>query len=295
MKHGKHKNDPSDCGYMVARLSAAEIADADSHEVKNFGIAMCVEGKARMTINLEMYEIRPDYVMVFSPNDVIRSKEMSDDFSMKVIYITRLEILREAATQVLPFVMDSGASRTFFTEEQRGVASAFNAVYTFLETLLADKDTVSKYEQGVCVFRCLLLGIRDKSARYRKPQKKIEPGNSMGYYNRFMMLLNQYGKTHHNVEFYASKLIITTSYLGRICKKYDGRSAKRIITDYLILQIKSTLKNTEKTMKEISYEFNFTTFSFMSNFFHRYAGITPSEFRSKYRSGNHIPTHHNPY
>ena len=37
--------------------------------------------------------------------------------------------------------------------------------------------------------------------------------------------------------------------------------------------------------KEISYEYNFPNFSFMSRFFRRYVGITPSEFRARYREG----------
>ena len=273
-----------DCGYVVAQLTASDVKGAETREAEYFGIAMCVQGTAHVTINLEQHDMSPHYVVAFSPRDLVCIGDMSDDFCMKTINITRLEILREAAAQVLPFVMDPGTSRTFFTEEQQGVASAFNAVYTFLETLLADKDTVSKYEQGVCVFRCLLLGIRDKSARYREPRHKIEPGNSMAHYNRFVVLLGKHCKIHHDVEFYARELSITSQYLGRICKKYDGRGAKQIINDTLILQLKSALKNTEKTVKEISYEYNFTTFSFMCSFFRRHTGITPSEFRTNYRN-----------
>ena len=284
MAHTRYMNSPEDCGYMVAQLTASDVRETEPHEAEYFGIAMCVQGTARVTINLEQHGMYPNHVVVLSPQDLVCIGSVSDDFCMKIIYITRLEILREAAAQVLPFVMDSGTSRTFFTEEQQGVASAFNAVYTFLETLLADKDTVSKYEQGVCIFRCLLLGIRDKSARYREPEHKIEPGNSMAHYNRFMVLLNKHCKIHHDVEFYAHELHITSQYLGRICKKYDGRSAKQIINDTLILQLKSTLKNTEKTVKEISYEYNFATFSFMCSFFRRHTGITPSEFRASYRT-----------
>lgn len=275
---------PEDCGYMVAQLTASDVKDAEPHKAEHFGIAMCVQGTAHVTINLEQHDMGPNDVVIFSPKDMIHSKAMNEDFCMKVIYITRLEILREAAAQVLPFVMDPSASRTFFTEEQRGVASAFHAVYTFLETILADRHTVSKYEQGVCVFRSLLLGIRDKSVRYQEEQHKIEPGNSMAHYNRFVVLLNKHCKIHHDVEYYARELNITSQYLGRICKKYDGRSAKQIINDTLILQLKAALKNTEKTVKEISYEYNFTTFSFMCSFFRRYTGITPSEFRTSYRN-----------
>ena len=96
-----------------------------------------------------------------------------------------------------------------------------------------------------------------------------------------MVLLNQHCKVHHDVAFYACQLHITSQYLGRICRKYDGRGPKEIIDEMLLLQLKSTLKNTEKSMKEISYEYNFSNFSFMCSFFRRNVGISPSEFRAK--------------
>lgn len=288
MANTKYKYEIDDCGYMVARLTVADLDAMEPHEAEYFGIAMCTCGTARITINLDVHDMVSNDVVIFSPKDMVHSEAMSEDFCLKVIYITRLEILREAAAQVLPFVMDSRTSRTFFTEEQQGVASAFHAVYTFLETILADKHTEGKYEQGVCVFRCLLLGIRGKSARYREPWRKVEPGNSMGHYNRFMVLLNQHCKVHHDVAFYACQLHITSQYLGRICRKYDGRGPKEIIDEMLLLQLKSTLKNTEKSMKEISYEYNFSNFSFMCSFFRRNVGISPSEFRAKYRDGGQV-------
>lgn len=66
---------------------------------------------------------------------------------------------------------------------------------------------------------------------------------------------------------------------------YDGRGPKEIIDDMLIFQLKATFKNTEKTMKEISYEYNFPNLSFMSSYFRRHTGLTPTEFRHKYREG----------
>jgi len=72
---------------------------------------------------------------------------------------------------------------------------------------------------------------------------------------------------------------------GRICKKHDGRGAKEIINDTLILQMKSTIKNTEKSLKEISYEYNFPNFSVMSRFFRHHTGTTPTQFRTMFREG----------
>jgi AraC-like DNA-binding protein len=89
----------------------------------------------------------------------------------------------------------------------------------------------------------------------------------------------------HTVKFYATQLHITPQYLGRICRMYDGRGPKEIIDDMLIFQLRSSFKNSEKTLKEICYEYNFPSLSFMSSYFRRHMGFTPTEFRNKYREG----------
>ena len=116
MANTKYMNGTDDCGYMVTRLTIADLDAIEPHEAEYFGIAMCTCGKARMTINLDVHDMGPNDVAIFSPKDMVHSESVSEDFCLKVIFITRLEILREAAAQVLPFVMDSSASRS---EERR--------------------------------------------------------------------------------------------------------------------------------------------------------------------------------
>ena len=181
---------------------------------------------------------------------------------------------------------DEDTVQQFIFQERDSIVSSFHSVYNFLDMLLRDEHTVSKYEQGVCVFRCLMLGLRDKSARHRTLSEKQEIGTtSLSAFKHFMQLLNQHSKTTHSVKAYADMLHISPQYLGRICRMYDGRGPKEMVDDILLLQLKSSLKNTEKTMKELCYEYNFPTLSFMCSFFRRHTGHTPTEFRSMYREG----------
>lgn len=281
----------TDCGFGVRPLAFADLISDETREVDYFAVSLCVSGKASVTVNLDRYDIALGDMVFVSPNDFVHFEAMSEDFAMKQIYVTSMELIREAATHILPFMRDVDSSRAFFLSEKdiyskgRDVPTAFHAIYNFLSLLLANPETSSRYEQGVCVFRCLFLMMRDKSSLRNKRDMAESKGSSLGHFNRFMLLLSEHCKEHHEVSFYADELHVTAQYLGRICRKHDGRGAKEIINETLILQMKSTIKNTEKSMKEISYEYNFPNFSFMSSFFRRYVGITPSEFRARYREG----------
>ncbi|WP_423809083.1 hypothetical protein [Prevotella denticola] len=43
---------------------------------------------------------------------------------------------------------------------------------------------------------------------------------------RFVRLVNDYAKTEHEIEFYASQLCMTAHYLGMVVKKETGITAK---------------------------------------------------------------------
>ena len=280
-----------DCGYGVRLLTSFDAVTDHPVEVDYFAMSLCTSGTASVTVNLDKYSIKSSDMLFFAPNDFVHIEAATVDFTMKQIYVTSVDLIREAATHILSFIKDVDSSRTFFIRERESyskgerIMADFCTIYDFLSLVLANENSTSKYEQGVCIFRCLLLALRDKiSARYRQGITE-SVSSALGYFNRFVILLSEQCKEHHEVSYYAGELHVTAQYLGRICRKYDGRGAKEIITDTLILQMKSTIKNTEKSLKEISYEYNFPNFSFMSRFFRRYTGITPSEFRAGYREG----------
>lgn len=279
------RNNPEDCGYELHTITA-ETLPGKMSEVGFLGLGLCTRGTARLTVNIKTYDMRPNNIAIVIPNSMVLISDASPDWEIKMICITRMELLREAAIQILPFVKDTDSMQEFLFQERENIVSSFHATYNFLDMLLRDEQTVSKYEQGVCVFRCLMLGMRDKSTHYRsKSEKAITSTTSLSTYKHFVLLLNEYCKTKHSVKDYADLLNITPQYLGRICRMHDGRGPKEIIDDMLTFQLKSTFKNTEKTMKEICYEYNFPNFSFMSSFFRRHTGYTPREFRNMYCVG----------
>ena len=273
-----------DCGYAVRRLSAQDFVINHQYEVDYLGITLCVGGTASVTVNYATVDIRRGQMLFVSPGDIVCVTGMTENFMAKQICVTRMQLLLDAAAQVLPVIKDASSGRDYLVHEKVHMSEAFNAIYNFLSTILAEGYTASKYEQGVCVFRCLLLGMRDKSAEWNKEMETNTVGDSAVYFKQFMLLLGEHVKSMHDVAFYASRLNITPHYLSRICRQYGGQSAKRIINETLILRIKSTLKNTELTIKEISYEYNFPNFSAMSRFFHHHTGMTPTQFRAASRA-----------
>ncbi|MFA8343433.1 MAG: helix-turn-helix domain-containing protein [Rhodothermaceae bacterium] len=78
---------------------------------------------------------------------------------------------------------------------------------------------------------------------------------------------------------YAGELNISQVYLSECVKKTTGKSAKKVIDDYLVSEAKSILFQTLKPVSEIAVLLGFDDLSNFVKYFKTQTGITPKAFR----------------
>ncbi|KAB4489662.1 AraC family transcriptional regulator, partial [Bacteroides thetaiotaomicron] len=61
-----------------------------------------------------------------------------------------------------------------------------------------------------------------------------------------------------------------------------GDSAKKIIDDFAILEIKVLLQSTELTMQDIADRLGFPDQSYLGRYFKRHEGMSPREYQNRY-------------
>ena len=98
---------------------------------------------------------------------------------------------------------------------------------------------------------------------------------------QFIDLLQQYVRQKRTVEFYAEKLFVTPKYLSRICLQSTGHNASYWITHFTLAQIMEELTATDRTLTDISIDFNFPYLSHFTRYVKQHSGKTPSEYRIK--------------
>jgi len=108
-----------------------------------------------------------------------------------------------------------------------------------------------------------------------------QPGRSGRHFRRFIELVEAHHKDHWNVARYAGMLGITAPYLNALCKRYAGRSAKRMVGDRLLLAARRGLAYTDNSVTVVARDLGFADPSYFSRFFRRAEGSTPSEFRRR--------------
>lgn len=111
-------------------------------------------------------------------------------------------------------------------------------------------------------------------------------GQSRQYdiFARFRSLVTLHAVRERQVKFYASALCITSKYLSNIIKKVSGKTVNSWINEEAMKLIKIRLLNSSKTIKEIAFEFNFTSISSFGKYFKTQTGISPLYYRKSQKS-----------
>lgn len=118
-------------------------------------------------------------------------------------------------------------------------------------------------------------GIGQKYVSERKGARSL-------LYN-FERLIELHFQELHQVKEYAEKLNITPHYLNHTCKKVTGKSAGQLIRHRIMLEAKRMLLHDTLTVAEIGMHLHFDDNSYFSRFFKKYEGLSPEQFRKKYR------------
>ncbi len=83
---------------------------------------------------------------------------------------------------------------------------------------------------------------------------------------------------------YAQRLGISTKTLDRLCRAETGQSAKRVITERVLLEARRLLAHTHATHELIAAELGFSESTNFSKFFIKHTGSQPRAFRQRFRS-----------
>lgn len=117
-------------------------------------------------------------------------------------------------------------------------------------------------------------------------QKRFLSGNSVGarrteIFLRLIQLIDRYFMSERGVEFYADKLFLSPKYLSGLSKAVCGYTVQELVFKAIIRKSMAMLDSTNKTVQEISDEFNFPNPSSFGTFFKKQVGMSPQKYRER--------------
>ncbi len=148
---------------------------------------------------------------------------------------------------------------------------------------ISQEIRVAQYSQNQmlnCLVKMLLITIT-RQLEYNPQQGQDSKNARKQLVNHFKQMLEDNYMKHWTVQQYAQALNTSTSSLNRLCSEISGITAKEIIQNRLLIEIKRRLIYTRLPLDSIAYALGYKDPSYFSRFFKKREGISPGQYRQQ--------------
>ncbi len=279
------KKEMSDVSYLsddlvITTLTADKNTTSDyPTAIDGFAVIIMMSGEATVSIDMESYTVRPNTIVFFNPDSIIRTIKCSSNAAAYLLAFSKQfvnEIQIDLSTS-LPVYMRFGKAPILEVRQQD--VDEIRQLFQLIKTMLRSDKERYRHEIIRTLFTTAFYFITEINMR-EKPGT-IKQGRCEVLFDEFTALLQQHSKTERNVSFYAKQMGITPKYLSSVVKEVSGKTAARWIDESVILEAKTLLKYSGMSIQEIAYHLNFSTQSFFGKYFKQHTGTSPSRYKRK--------------
>ena len=252
-------------------------------------VVVCLRGKLIVTIDNTPHTLGRNQVLFLQPGCVVTNYALSEDFESRAlvfslgtiensIYLRRKIWDNISYLRLHPIVPLSDDDLRIFRHYYE-IATA---------NLQALDDNVYKQEIISHLLRSLVyefLLLTDRIILVESQKSKVESRKQNSYddiHSRFLRLLAFSRGRTRKVEEFASQLNVTPDQLTAATKAISSRTALDWITEATVQAITHDLLYTQKSVKEIYYDLDFPSLSFLGKYFKQHTGLSPRAFRERY-------------
>lgn len=272
---------PTDCGVVCERIDP-EIALINRNLTETgsiYSFTLVLSGSILLKSGDEEISLEQNDLFILRPGIDVYTLRVSSDYSSLCIMV------EEKTMYGIPYAREIILASYF--PMVAGCGIKISLTQENAEILRRRMCDIADITYGVHLFKkeCIhalysvfmleLLNIENKL-------KLLAEGNESAFdlFFRFLRLLAEYFKDHHDLSFYAERLSVTTIYLSRIVKMLSGQTVKNHIDRLLVAEAAYLLMNTDYTVARIAEELNFSNSVGFCKFFSRQKGMSPSEYRA---------------
>ena len=263
---------------------ADHIADipvpTDARRMNFILIVLCTQGTLRYKVDDCETVVTAGDMLVVSDRHVVNDYQASSDVEGMAILLS-LEFYRE----ILRNVSELSAAFLFARANpvirlSQSECDTFGRYFYAIKMRISD---IGNHFRKALVRTLLLAMFYDLSnVVYRAQEGMAQPHKrSEAIFRQFVKLVEQHYRRERRVSWYAQQLDITSKYLSESVKKASQRTPNEWIDNYVVLELRVLLKNTTKSIKQITEEMNFPNQSFLGKYFKEHVGKSPSEYRKK--------------
>ncbi|MEM1134916.1 MAG: helix-turn-helix transcriptional regulator [Bacteroidota bacterium] len=250
-----------------------------------YAIILLTKGKAKYKIGLSEYIIGDNSLYFMAPKHLRYYNRLSDWEGFVIVFmdsfITDNDTLKKLVSQFEGFGTASKVVINLTSEETEESKRIFQWLYDIAYT-----ESPLKFEKARALLGLLMI---HSTELYSQKYKYIDA--KLSKQHRIIKAFDQIIEEHLyditqdrvsqilSIAEIAGKININATYLGEVVKKHTGKTPKQILSERIILEAKSFLRNTDMSISEIAFMLKFQDASNFSKFFKAKTGISPTFFK----------------
>ena len=153
-------------------------------------------------------------------------------------------------------------------------------MFALLKVYFTQQDCTCLDQLVLYQLKAFFTGFYDWIVRNRA-ERPPETGSrrTRELFSDFMEALERDYRQYRDVAYYAHRLSVTPKYLNIIVQRVTGHTAKAIIDQYVVMQLKLSLRSTNYSVKQLTWDYQFSDTSFFCRYFKQHTGLTPQQYR----------------
>lgn len=242
------------------------------------GLIVCEKGYFCFDVDKKKFTARAGETVFLSEGNNFSIGELSDDLCVSILFY-HIDPIREIlgssiVAMYLYTTLTPEPCYVWISGEESDLARYIALLGRHR------KSAQNPFDNHECKLLLLALTYRLCSIYSRRIiEEKNVAGHKIDTFIKLIRLIEKYYMQERGVAFYADKLCLSPKYLSALSKSVCGYTVQELVFRAIIRKSIFWLKNTNKSVQEISDDLNFPNASFFGTFFKKQTGLAPSYYR----------------
>ncbi len=240
-------------------------------------IALCTAGSGTYTVDAKEYTVKKDDVIIISEGQVLSGYTLNPGckgIAFVISYEFIDEILKGIQNMSQLFLFSRTHPVYTLSEEE---SKTFVYYFNLIKQKVDDTAHLFRKELVASLMKALLFDLGNEIWAVKNVEKSETRAEHV--FRIFIKLVETHFRQERHVGWYAQQLCISPKYLSETVKQISHRTPNDWIDHYVIVELRVQLKNTMKSIKEITADMNFPNQSFLGKYFKEHTGVSPSKYR----------------
>lgn len=249
-----------------------------SFQMNYLGLIVCEGGSFQFTLDRKPFTAKAGETVFLSEDTEFFVGTCTDDLHVDILFY-RIDPIREllgssVVAMHLYATLTPEPCYVWATGEEEDIARYITLISRYRRVT---NNPFDNHER-----KLLLLALTYRLCSIYS-RRLMEEGQAAGHkidtFIQLIRLIEKYYKQERGVAFYADKLCLSPKYLSALSKSVCGYTVQELVFRAIVRRSMLLLKNSNKTVQEISDEFHFPNASAFGTFFKKETGLSPLHYR----------------